>query len=205
LMQKLGYEKVNIAGHDIGAQVAFSFAANYPQATMKLAMLDVPHPDVSLLSWPLLPAHGTFGDKIDENHAYAWWFAFHQVRGLPEKMLVGRISLEQEWFFKYLLVDESAIGPRDRGIYAAAYNSANAIRAGNAWYQAFTQDIIDDQTYKKLEMPVLGLAGPGYGWLRAVLLNKASNVNVVKIPNCGHFVQEEQPDVASRWFIEFFE
>jgi hypothetical protein len=42
-------------------------------------MLDVPHPDISLASWPLLPTYGTFGDKIDENHAYAWWF-FAEIR-----------------------------------------------------------------------------------------------------------------------------
>jgi hypothetical protein len=41
----------------------------------------------------LLPKHNTFGDKIDENNAYAWWFAFHQVKGLPEDLLeVGLTS-----------------------------------------------------------------------------------------------------------------
>lgn len=45
LVQKLGYDKVHMAGHDIGAMVAFSYAANYPEATTKLALLDVPHPD----------------------------------------------------------------------------------------------------------------------------------------------------------------
>jgi hypothetical protein len=31
------------------------------------------------------------------------------------------------------------------------------------WYQAFPQDIVDDGTYGRLTMPVLGLAGvPGY-------------------------------------------
>jgi pimeloyl-ACP methyl ester carboxylesterase len=77
LMRHFGYEKVSLVGHDIGATIAFSFAANYPEATGKLVMLDVPHPDASLASWPLLPTYGTFGDKIDPDHACAWWFAFH--------------------------------------------------------------------------------------------------------------------------------
>jgi len=205
LIRAFGSEKVNIVGHDIGAQVAFSFAANYPEATLKLAMLDVPHPDESLLSWPLLPAHGTFGDKIDEDHAFAWWFAFHQVRGLPEDLLEGRAHIEQAWFFRYLLYDESAIDAKHRAIYGAAYASRDAIRAGNAWYQAFTQDIIDDKTYGKLEMPVLGLAGLGYSWLKAVLSRKATNLRVLKVANSGHFIAEGQPDAAIRLLVEFLE
>ena len=57
LARHLGYEKVNIAGHDIGSMVAFSFAANYPETTLKLALLDVPHPDEFFAKLTLLPGH----------------------------------------------------------------------------------------------------------------------------------------------------
>ncbi|QNP42242.1 alpha/beta hydrolase [Lysobacter terrestris] len=203
LMAKLGYDKAHIVGHDIGAQVAWSFAANYPQATRTLTMLDVPHPDEGLLKWPLLPAHGTFNDKIDENHAYAWWFAFHQVKGLPEAMMQGRAQIEHEWFFRYLLKDESALDARDRAVYAVAYNQDDGIRAGNAWYQAFTQDIIDEKSYGPLEMPVLGLAGPGYGWLNSVLTTRARNAKVYKLADSGHFIAEEQPEEMLTYLLPF--
>jgi pimeloyl-ACP methyl ester carboxylesterase len=204
LIRHLGYEKANIVGHDIGAQVAYSFATNFAQATQKLAMMDIPHSEEGLLKWPLLPEHGTFSDKIDENHPYPWWFAFHQVPGLNEKLLAGgRIRLEQDWIFHYLLKDDASVGQLDRDVYAAAYTSADAIRAGDAWYQGFTQDIIDDKTYKKLDMPVLGMAGPGYNWLKSVMSAKATNVNVVKIPDCGHFIPEEKPEVATKLLVDF--
>jgi pimeloyl-ACP methyl ester carboxylesterase len=203
LLKKRGYEKANIAGHDIGSQVAWSFAANYPQATNKLVLMDVPHPDQGLYSWPIIPAVGTFNEKIDEKAPFPWWFAFHQVKGLPEKLLAGRMHLEQEWFFTYLMKDESALSAKDRAIYANAYNSAEAIRAGNAWYQAFPQDIVDEKTYKKLEMPVLGIAGPGYGWLSSTLAAKASNAHTIKLENSGHFVQEEAPAETLKAMLEF--
>lgn len=57
--------------------------------------------------------------------------------------------------------------------------------------------------WQKLEMPVLGIAGPGYNWLNSVMTATATNVNVVKIPDCGHFIPEEKPDVASKMLIEF--
>jgi len=38
LVRSLGHRQVNIAGHDIGAMVAFSFAANHGAATRRLAL-----------------------------------------------------------------------------------------------------------------------------------------------------------------------
>ncbi|MGH8653431.1 MAG: alpha/beta fold hydrolase [Gammaproteobacteria bacterium] len=90
LVRQLGYEKVNIAGHDIGSMVAFSFAANHPEATTKLALLDVAHPDESLYDIKMLPEEGKFGAKVDAAHPiYPWWFAMHQVNELPEKLMAN--------------------------------------------------------------------------------------------------------------------
>ena len=203
LLRKLGYTDAVVVGHDIGAQVAWSFAANYPETTKKLVMLDVPHPDEGLYSWPILPRPNTFGDKIDPAAPFAWWFAFHQVKRLPEKMLAGRASVEQEWFFTYLMKDESALSPLDRAVYANAYSSADAIRAGNAWYQAFPQDIVDEKSYAKLAMPILGIAGPGYGWLSSTLTAKATNARTVLLKDSGHFVQEEAPQDTIRLIVDF--
>jgi pimeloyl-ACP methyl ester carboxylesterase len=194
LIHMLNFKKAVIIGHDIGSMVAFSVAANSPATVDKLVMLDVPHPDAGLAKWPLLPTVGTFGDKIDEDHAYAWWFAFHQVKGLPEDLLAGREDVEQKWFFRYLMKDESKIDARDRAVYAAAYASRDAIRAGNAWYQAFPQDIIDDGTYAKITMPVLALGGPGYVWLKSTLEQKATDLKAIKVVDSGHFIAEEQPE-----------
>jgi pimeloyl-ACP methyl ester carboxylesterase len=193
LVRQLGYDRADIAGDDIGSQVAYAYAANFPQATGKLIMMDVPHPDAGLATWPLLPEAGTFGDKIDEAHPFAWWFAFHQVKGLPEEILAGRQYLEQEWFYRYLLKDERAIDARDRAVYRQAYASRDAIRAGNAWYQAFPQDILDHKGYARLAMPVLGLGGPGYGWLKATLAPTVADLKVVKMEGSGHFIAEEKP------------
>jgi pimeloyl-ACP methyl ester carboxylesterase len=153
----------------------------------------------------MLPEPGKFGEKIDDEHpGYPWWFEFHQVKGLPEKLLAGRFDIYQDFLFDYLLKDSKSIGPRDRAIYHAAYAGTDAIRAGNAWYQTFPQDISDAKTYKKLEMPVLGLGATGYAWLQAAVTPKATNFRAVKIENSGHFLQEEQPEVVSRLLIEFF-
>uniref|UniRef100_UPI000D3428A4 alpha/beta fold hydrolase n=1 Tax=Variovorax sp. GV025 TaxID=3450240 RepID=UPI000D3428A4 len=196
LVRHLELDKVDIVGHDIGSMVAYAFAANHPELTRRLVMMDVPHPDPQLATWPLLPGVGQFEDKVgDGSKAYPWWFAYHQVKGLPEQLGAdGRIRLEQDWFFHYLTKDERQIDERSRRVYARAYRSTDALRAGNAWYQAFAQDIVDYRAYGNLEMPVLALGGPGFDWLKATLAPKVANLSVVKVDS-GHFIPEEIPDV----------
>lgn len=203
LMKSLGYEHAHIAGHDIGSAVAYAYGANYPEATKKIVMLELPHPDESLQTFPLLPAHNTFTDKLDFAHPYLWWFAFNQVKGLPEQLLQGRARMQQDWLFKYFLLDEKALDARDRAVYAQAYNSADAIRASNGWYQSFTQDVIDYKAYRKLEMPILAMGGPAYRWMSKVVGKNAEHVTVVNVEQSGHFIHEEKPEFVVNGMLDF--
>jgi pimeloyl-ACP methyl ester carboxylesterase len=201
LVRHLGYDKVDVAGHDTGAAVAFAFAAIYPQATRKLAIMDVPHPDETWMQMPLLPAVGKFGTKIDDQHpGYPWWFAFQQVKGLPERLLDGRIGLYINFCLDYLTKDSSSIDAFDRKVYVSEYS----IRANDAWFQAIPQDALDVKQFPKLEMPVLGLGSVGYEWLKASLAPKAMHVRIVKIENSSHFFPEEQPVVTAKELADFF-
>lgn len=69
LIQQLGYNQVNIGGHDIGAQVAFSFAMDHPEATTKLLILDTPHPNAGMYYIPLIPAgNNSLLNQQPQNH-----------------------------------------------------------------------------------------------------------------------------------------
>jgi pimeloyl-ACP methyl ester carboxylesterase len=189
LVRALGYRQAHIAGHDIGAMVAFSFAANHPEATKSLTLMDVSHPDESLYQIPMLAPPG--------QPVHVWWFAFNQVATLPEQLLTGRARFLVDWMFDHLLADPASIGDRDRAIYAAAYDRPEAIRAGNGWYQAFGQDIEDQKSYGKITAPTLGLGSEfNYDYLAAVLPSKAVDVRVRKVAGSGHFVAEEQPQTV---------
>ncbi|WP_370947903.1 alpha/beta fold hydrolase [Amycolatopsis sp. cg5] len=196
LTRRLGHSQVNIAGHDIGAMVAHSFALNHSAATTKVALLDVAHPDESLYQLPLLP-------KPNEFHL--WWFAFNQVRALPEQLITGRSRVLIDYFCDLLLVNPAAINQATRAIYAQAYAKPEAIRAGNAWYQAFNQDIEDQKTYPLVTKPMLGLAAEAsFEFFQYVLSTKGTDVRVSKVERSGHFLAEEQPEAVIRAFTEFF-
>ncbi|WP_211237799.1 hypothetical protein [Dyadobacter alkalitolerans] len=91
-------------------------------------------------------------------------------------------------------VDGSKMGTLDRAVYASAYNEAASIRASNAWYQTFTQDIEDAKHYHPLEMPVLGIgSNVSYNYMKMGLPYVATNVKVEGILDSGHYMFEEQP------------
>jgi pimeloyl-ACP methyl ester carboxylesterase len=194
LVQHLGLAKVSIMGHDIGGMVAISFAANHPEATEKLIVLDGSHPSEGLLHLSMLPAPGSFTPKMNGQNPYLWWMAFNQVPGLPEQLLAGRFHFLLDWLFQYVMVDERRMSAFDRAVYAAAYNQPENIRAANAWYQAFTQDMADAQAFPQLTMPVLGIGSyVAYENLKMTLPLLAKNPQVIGILDSGHYLFEEKP------------
>jgi pimeloyl-ACP methyl ester carboxylesterase len=197
LVRALGYDMVNIAGHDIGSMVAFSFAVNHPEATRKVALLDVAHPDQSYNQLRLLPQPGA--------PIYPWWFAFNQVHGLPEQLVSGRSRFLIDAIFDLLLLNKAAVSDGDRAIYAKAYSSPDAIRASNGWFQAFGQDIEDLASYGKVTAPMLGLADPSFfAFFQQLLPAEGIDVRVVEVANSGHFIVEEQPQAVTQALTEFF-
>ncbi|ADB38763.1 alpha/beta fold hydrolase [Spirosoma linguale] len=194
LLQQLGLTNVHLMGHDIGGMVAMSFAFNYPQFTQKLIVLDGSHPSEGLMQMSLIPPRGTFAGKMDADRPYAWWMGFNQVKELPEKILAGRFQYLLDWLFQYVMIDDSKMSPLERAVYASSYNDAESIRAANAWYQTFQQDIDDAQTYQPLAMPVLGIGSyVSYNYMKMGLPYVAKDAQVVGILDSGHYLFEERP------------
>jgi pimeloyl-ACP methyl ester carboxylesterase len=195
LLRRLGHDRADVVGSDIGAMVAFSLAANHPELVRTVTLLDVAHPEESWHQMPLLPPPGqTF---------HLWWFAFNQVRGLPERLLAGKGRDLVDYLCGLMLVNPDAVTDRDRAIYASAYDTAAGIRAGNGWYQAFGQDIADDSTYAPVTPPLLALANPAqHDYLRALLTAKAVDPKVVQLDGTGHYLVEEQPDAVLAYLAE---
>ncbi|WP_246037471.1 alpha/beta fold hydrolase [Saccharothrix texasensis] len=201
LVRALGYDRVDIAGHDIGAQIAFSFAANHPEATGRIAMLDILHPDESVYELRMVPLPG--------QPYHPWWFAFNQVAGLPERLLAGRSRLLVDWIFDNFLLNRDAVGELDRAVYAHHYDDPDNIRGGNAWYGTFGQDVVDLADYGRVTAPVLGMVsnladGAFAAQMRATLPNQATDVRVVVVPDSGHYLVEESPQTVIDHFTEFF-
>ena len=204
LIRQLGLGKVHLLGHDIGGMVAMSLAFNYPDCIEKLIVMDGAHPSEGMLQMPLIPPLGTFNKKMTAEAQYVWWMGFNQVKGLPEQLLEGRFRYLLDWLFAYVMIDETKMSAFERGVYASAYNQPESIRASNAWYQTFTQDIEDGKSYQQLSMPVLGIgSNVSYNLMKMGLPYVAKNCEVISLPDSGHYMIEEQPEKVLAAILPF--
>ncbi|MEV1068989.1 alpha/beta hydrolase [Streptomyces sp. NPDC050263] len=198
LVLSLGYEKAHICGEDIGGAVAYSHAVNHPEATDKLALWEAVHPNEDMYGIPMLPRPGQEGLQ--------WWLAFNMVKGLPETVLTGRFRPVSDWIIDHYSGSPDSYTEQDRAIYAAAYDTPDAIRAGNAWYQAWHQDMADDKAYglMPITVPVLFLAGKSAPVIFLMMEKKASDLRTVEVEGAGHFLCDERPEDLLAALEEFF-
>jgi pimeloyl-ACP methyl ester carboxylesterase len=197
LVRALGYDRVNIAGGDMGAMVAYTFAANYPQATGKVALWD---------GGPFGTFHATMHAFPPPGAGNTWWYPLSQVDGLPAKLLAGRFRPVIDWAIDHFAVHPEKITERDREIYANAYSSPEAVAAAFGTYRTYHQDVADNATYPRLAMPVLVL-GNGFTlpFLKAELAdNFPDTARYVVIEDTGHYIAEEQPEALAAELEKFF-
>lgn len=196
LLGRLGIDSAHLVGHDIGAMVAYAYAANHPGATRKIALLDVSHPEESWARMTLLPQQG---------QRHKWWFAFNQVHGLPEQLLAGRFHLLLDWLFENATADPASVDAHAREVYARAYDAPEAVRAANDWYRTFTRDIADLATYAPVTAPILALGGEysNYESLVAAVPALGTDTRVVRVDGSGHYLPEERPEVVVEELTRF--
>lgn len=196
LVVALGYDRVHIVGHDIGANVAYSFAVNHSNKMNKLILLDSPPPDENMYKLPMLPV----GLPV-----YPWWVAFNQLSELPGLLLEGRFQLLLNHLLEKLLINKDAINDFDRSVYSHHYNKRENISASNAWYQTLREDIAEQKTYPKIKNPTKGIASSAtFGILDSFLSQNVFEYEMMEIEGCGHFLPEEKPEQITKAISDFF-
>jgi pimeloyl-ACP methyl ester carboxylesterase len=198
IIHDLGHKDIYLVGHDWGASVAYSYAAQFRDEVKKLVIMDVPPVGEYLEKLPLLP----------RNNKALWWFAFHQVSSLPEILVKGKEREYLEWFLLNSSYNKAVFDTTTIDEYYRAYSQEGKMSAGFNYYRAVLQDIDDHKIFgkKPLEMPVLTIGGEqGLGDLAYNLTKPlATHITNAIIPNCGHYIQEEQPEALVRTLLHFF-
>ena len=100
LARLLQVERARVVGHDIGLMVAYAYAAQFPNETEKLAVMDA-----------FLP--GVPGWEAIYNAPNIWHFRFNGE--YPEKLVQGRERTYFEYFWNVLAADKTrSIPEQDR-------------------------------------------------------------------------------------------
>ncbi len=191
LTQQLGFERVRLAGHGLGAWAAYAYAARHRDGVAQLAVLDAPVPgfvpDALLARVP---------DTI------AWAQLVHGDPALSEMLTAGRERALLASIFKTGTLHPGAIAPPDIEEYLRQHASSAGMRVGVAYHLAAARD----EPGAKLDVPVLALGGDasmGEAMGEAMRL-RAVDVRSAGIVDSGHFVLDEQPQAVAQQLADFF-
>jgi len=199
LLHKIGVHRFFLAGHDIGAWVAFTYAALFGGDVRRLALMDAGIPGITLPD--TLPATPERGWRT-------WHFAFHQIPDLPETLITGREREYLDWFLRRKAANPEAFSDADIEEYLRAFKKDGGLRAGLAYYRVVAQSAKQNRALAQetLKMPVLAL-GSDQGSIADMatpLRAFADDVRGGTIAHCGHFLPEEQPVAVAEELLAFF-
>ena len=183
LVAALGYKDAAVVGHDIGLMVAYAYAAQFPEQTRRVVLMDA-----------FLPGIGNWKDMWLMRDL--WHFHFYGET--PLKLVEGRERIYFEHFWNDFAADKTKSIPEPaREVYAAAYAQPGGMRAGFEYFKAFEQDAADFQQLARtrLTMPVLVISGEksGGNFLVDQVKLVADDVTGKVISGAGHWLMEEAP------------
>ena len=193
LARSLKIDKARVVGHDIGLMVAYAYAAQFPNETEKLAVMDA-----------FLP--GVPGWEPIYNAPNVWHFRFNGE--YPEKLVQGRERTYFEYFWNVLAADKTrSIPEADRKAYTEAYSKPGRMRAAWTYFASWPQLAKDfaQLSQTKLTMPVLSIGGEKSlgNELGAQMKLVADSVTVIVLPNTGHWILEEKPKETTDALVNF--
>jgi pimeloyl-ACP methyl ester carboxylesterase len=193
LVMSLGVKKARVVGHDIGLMVAYAYAAQFPEETEKLAVMDA-----------FLP--GVAGWEDVYNNPAIWHFRFNGPT--PEALVAGRERTYFEHYWNNFAADKTrSLSEADRVAYTAAYARPGRMRAGWAYFVSFTKAARDfaKLSETRLSMPVLAIGGEkANGTLLGNQMRLvASDVTMVVLKDTGHWVLEERPTETTDALVKF--
>ena len=193
LVRSLKIEKARVVGHDIGLMVAYGYAAQFPNETEKLAVMDA-----------FLP--GVEGWEAIYDAPNVWHFRFNGE--YPEKLVQGRERTYFEYFWNVFAADKThSIPEAERKAYTAAYARPGRMRAAWAYFASWPQLATEfaPLSKTKLTMPVLSIGGDKSlgNELAAQMKLVADDVTVIVLQDTGHWIMEESPKETTDALLKF--
>lgn len=201
LIKGMGQEKAIIVGHDWGGALAWVFAMRYPEMTERLIVLNAPHP------WAFARELRTF-----KQMRMSWYMFFFQLPWLPEYVLGRNRAAAIARVLERTAVQKSAFPPDVQERYRDAMSKPGALTGGINYYRATFRRIrrpTGTQPNTSIKAPALLIWGEqdvalGHG-LTVDLEQWVPRLQLKRIPDSGHWVQQEKPELVNALMLEFLQ
>jgi len=196
IIKVLGYQKCVLVGHDWGGAIAWNFAYTHPEMLERLIILNMPH-----------PAKFAQGLRTLEQLLRSYYIFIFQLPWIPELLLQSLDYQVIETAFKDTAVNKSAFTKADIDAYKNAAAKRGALTGMLNYYRNIFQQRILNQNWGILQVPTLMIWGENDTALGKELTYDTvayiRDFQIKYIPNCGHWVQEEQPQLVNQYMREF--
>jgi pimeloyl-ACP methyl ester carboxylesterase len=181
---------LHVVAHDFGAWVAYSWALLFESDFKSLTLIDAGIPGVTLTEEIQL-----------SDYKRKWNFIFQMLPDSPAELTKGKEDAYVGWWFKNKVYKSGSVLPQDVAAYVKAYAREGRMDAAFD----YRRKIVDNMDFNKmhfkgkLSIPLLAVGGqhsiPNMGEALRPYFN---DVTSVVIPDSGHFVPEEQPEVLAK-------
>lgn len=198
LIRHFGREKAFIVGHDWGAGAAWAVASKHPEIIEKLVAMQVPPLSVWKKNLTL------------KQFLSSWYMFFFQIPKIPEWLLslndyqgladgLRKSTAERDVFTGEVIAE-----------YKKAWSEPRALTSALNYYRAnvFKRMFGKDESADKIEVPTLFIFGDqDHAVLRETVEGIGDVIDAeyeeVRIPEAGHWVQQEAPEAVTNSIREF--
>lgn len=189
LIDASGAKTVTLIGHDWGAGLAWTFAANRVRPLERLVIMNVPHPAV--MSAVLRRSFSQL--------AKSWYMFFFQIPGLPERVMTANDARAVRRAFHDMAIDKTNFTPEVLDHYARNAQRPGAITGMINWYRAaFRLQGKLAGPWDPIEVPTLIVWGEADAALGLELLDGTDayvrDLTIHRLPGVSHWVQQEAPE-----------
>ncbi|MCU0550535.1 MAG: alpha/beta hydrolase [Leptolyngbya sp. Prado105] len=196
VIQGLGYQRCTLVGHDWGGIIAWNFAYQHPEMLDRLVILNLPH-----------PAKFSQGLLTPQQLLKSWYILFFQVPFLPEFFVQLDDYKALESAFKGMAIKKDTFSDEDINFYKDAFAKRGASTAAINYYRNAFKFGVMKKNWGVLDVPTLMIWGEKDTALGKELTygteQYVRDFQIRYIPNCSHWVQQEQPDLVNQYIREF--
>ena len=191
LLDKLGIERAHVAGHDMGAAIAWVMGSYYPHRVNRLAVLSVGHPMANREKRGI------------EQREKAWYMLLFQFKGTAETLLQ-----QDDWkLFRDILRNHS-----EMTLWIKELSQPGALSAALNWYRANLgpeKELVAPPPIPSVKLPTLGIWSSGDAYLteKPMLATEAyvtGGWQYERIEGASHWLQLDVPDQVNKLLIDFF-